>query len=326
MNKYNDIKYIRKSLATVASFDKMLSQRTEAGYKRKEHLEQFLIKGKWFLDSCGNCCRLDKPIIGMDDVEPYENLKSCGPYSMRLSRSFPANLQVRCAFCGGKFFIDDFYNARKEEVPSEVIILNDFIGKTFADVKRHYRKFEKADFICNSAEISEEGWVPLNNDYVIRPGNKMLLMPYMYYHHDCYEHKIIKETAQIINHNKSYDHFRNLAGEEFADHWIRAELFLAGIGIHSCAKMGEVPATLCGQFGKFKFRRAWTYWVVDGPVPLNIAKELYSDPVGKKYVRVMGHCGCPDPIEWANGKNYIDYYHIDTLPGLILFVSKIEVS
>lgn len=30
-------------------------------------------------------------------------------------------------------------------------------------------------------------------------------------------------------------------------------------------------------------------------MPLEIAKELFQDPVGREDVRVAGHCGCPAP-------------------------------
>ncbi len=46
-------------------------------------------------------------------------------------------------------------------------------------------------------------------------------------------------------------------------------------------------------------RRAWYYWVVECRMPLEIAKALYADPVGKTDIRVAGHCGCPSPEEGA---------------------------
>jgi hypothetical protein len=35
--------------------------------------------------------------------------------------------------------------------------------------------------------------------------------------------------------------------------------------------------------------------MVDGLVPLDVARELYADEVGKKDVRARGDCGCPSP-------------------------------
>lgn len=58
---------------------------------------------------------------------------------------------------------------------------------------------------------------------------------------------------------------------------------------------GEVPSQHMGKLGDFTFRRAWYYWVVHGPVPLEVAKELHEDIVGRTDIRVDGHCGCPAP-------------------------------
>jgi hypothetical protein len=65
---------------------------------------------------------------------------------------------------------------------------------------------------------------------------------------------------------------------------------------------GEVESRVRGQLGPYSFRRAWKYWVVNGDVPLDVARELYSDPVGETDIRVAGHCGCPAPaypwVQW----------------------------
>lgn len=82
---------------------------------------------------------------------------------------------------------------------------------------------------------------------------------------------------------------------------IRNELLEAGIFIlpNDPKDRGEVPAEFCGRYKGFTFYRAWDYWVVNGMVPLKVAKELYDHPTGAKNVRVMGHCGCPPPEDWA---------------------------
>lgn len=155
---------------------------------------------------------------------------------------------------------------------------------------------------------------------------------------------------------------KNLAGDPNCDADIRRELREAGIGlINEDRTKTEVPSTISGEFGVFKFTRAWYYWIVEGKMPLEVAKELYEDPVGRKDVRVAGHCGCPSPdepwIEWYDsegrrifplskkhkdfsheeagyqvffkdpskvGKGYIPLYHIDTEEGLRLFTDAIR--
>ncbi len=90
----------------------------------------------------------------------------------------------------------------------------------------------------------------------------------------------------------------NLAGDQNCDAEIERELTRCGIEVvRNQPREGEVPSSLRGKLGNFTFRRAWRYWVVNGDVPLRVAKEMYDDPVGKSDIRVCGHCGCPPPEE-----------------------------
>ena len=93
---------------------------------------------------------------------------------------------------------------------------------------------------------------------------------------------------------------KNLAGVPECDDYIRVELEKARIAVVPCElTRNEVPYRLTGQLGSFTFRRAWYYWVANGPMPLELAQELYDDPIGKTDIRVAGHCGCPAPEGWV---------------------------
>jgi hypothetical protein len=91
----------------------------------------------------------------------------------------------------------------------------------------------------------------------------------------------------------------NLAGKQ-SNCQITKELNQAGIPIVAHEEMlnTEPITNLTGQLGNFTFTRAWYYWVVSGELPLQLAEELYNNEIGKKDVRVAGHCGCPPPKEW----------------------------
>ncbi len=94
---------------------------------------------------------------------------------------------------------------------------------------------------------------------------------------------------------------QNLAGNADCDKIILSELKRCGIPALQIPERtrSEVPYTYVGKAGAFDFRRAWYYWCVDGRVPLAVAQEMYDTEVGKRDIRVAGHCGCPPPIEWA---------------------------
>ncbi len=93
----------------------------------------------------------------------------------------------------------------------------------------------------------------------------------------------------------------NLAGHPKADSIVHMELFVAGVPIFATDQpYGETrtryEGRLIGAGGEtYVFRRAWYYWVVDGPVPLEIAEKIYAqEPYGRD-ARVDGDCGAPPP-------------------------------
>jgi hypothetical protein len=89
---------------------------------------------------------------------------------------------------------------------------------------------------------------------------------------------------------------KNLAGNKDCDREIRRELERARIDIvEGQVARGEVPYTVTGALAGWTFQRAWYYWVAEGQLPLEMAKRLYADPIGRTDVRVAGHCGCPPP-------------------------------
>lgn len=114
---------------------------------------------------------------------------------------------------------------------------------------------------------------------------------------------------------------RNLAGNQRCDEWIAEELRRSMIPSQVyIGPLGEVPSLLLGHLGPITFRRAWTYWVAHGPVPIDLARALYADPVGATDIRVDGHCGCPPPEPpWTSRSDdgeIVTAYHIDSEVGL----------
>jgi len=163
---------------------------------------------------------------------------------------------------------------------------------------------------------------------------------------------------------------QNLSGERICDRVIEDELEEAGITVLRDVNggfgnyYGDVPYSVIGVLGewydveevrealrhirlkasdvaycfKYVFERAWRYWVVRGPVPLPVARELYEHPVGKT-LRVAGLADRLPPDKEKNGslllaKPYegpldeegaaVYLYHIDSQEGLNLFVKVLR--
>lgn len=131
---------------------------------------------------------------------------------------------------------------------------------------------------------------------------------------------------------------KNLAGVRDCDITIADELKLAGIDQVGAPAQGEVPYSIEGRIGKWRFWRLWYYWsasvvnVEDG-VPLDDAIKFNETkhPQIPNYtlgdvVRVGGYAGGDDPVKHSkkgNGNSFVCHYHIDDQVGLNEFVKLI---
>ncbi len=98
---------------------------------------------------------------------------------------------------------------------------------------------------------------------------------------------------------------------------VESELHLASIKVfkfRSLFRLGEVPSHAVGTLSTWTFKRAWYYYVAEGPgLPVEVAEQLHEKHGNA--VRVAGHCGCPSPREWYKGFG-VGLYHVDTQEGL----------
>ena len=105
----------------------------------------------------------------------------------------------------------------------------------------------------------------------------------------------------------------------------REELESTGIDVEEYPgyQSGEVPSKVYGILHHWAFRRAWYYWIAEGPgIPPDDAEKLHQRY--GQVVRVEGHCGCPSPSEWRKGFA-IGLYHVDSLEGLRALADLIKL-
>lgn len=123
--------------------------------------------------------------------------------------------------------------------------------------------------------------------------------------------------------------FPNRAGDKpDNDSLLRAELRAAGIptiqdvlgkGDDYLLEMfreqsGEVVTGVFGELHGWSFKRAWYYWVAQGPgIDVETAEKLHAE--FGKVVRVDGDCSSPSPRERFKGFG-CGSYHVDTPEGL----------
>jgi hypothetical protein len=132
-------------------------------------------------------------------------------------------------------------------------------------------------------------------------------------------------------------YFPNKAGDHAdTDDILRAELKAAGIQTLQEAEgkdpeyladmlrsmSGEVKTSVQGTLHLWTFKRAWYYWVAQGPgIEVEAAMRLHA--AHGKDVRVDGHGCSPSPREWFKGLA-CGHYHVDSQEGLKALADTIK--
>lgn len=121
------------------------------------------------------------------------------------------------------------------------------------------------------------------------------------------------------------DKFPNLAGKQ-DDDTPEFELHAAGIEavkLPEACRYGEPKTIIIGQLAGWSFKRAWYYWVAEGPgIEVVTAEQLHAEHGSD--VRVDGHCAAPSPREWFKGLS-CGHYHVDTHRGLRALADAIKL-
>lgn len=132
--------------------------------------------------------------------------------------------------------------------------------------------------------------------------------------------------------------FPNKAGDHAdTDANLRAELKAAGIqtmqeqaglpeDAFACLRetSGEVKTSVIGTLHGWIFKRAWYYWVAEGPgIDFERAMNLWTTHGTE--VRASGDCACRSPAVWYKGLA-CGMYHVDTQEGLKALADTIKAQ
>lgn len=336
---YDTIKGVKKSLKSLGTFQRLLSERRTAGYNRNERLNEFYVLGRYWLDTCGNCCKIQgyvpkvelpkiPDVLTRDKFLVYIKKNSVNGEDTMISSSYESGLPhegVICPVCKKEWDIGNCHDTMVLH-KTEVFPLSDLVGKTLGEVKMTYAKRNDAIYRMQSdILIRNDRFIDLSPEYpkpehdwqkgVVKNEKGWvserdgIMDDYVIQENDegffniwTYYHGDchLKSVADDPVFLGENGHFKNLAGAAYADIVIEKELKEAGIEIIKGDRTrSEVPFTLTGKLGTFLFGRAWTYWIVACMMPLEAAKEMYENKIGAKSVRVAGHCGCPPPEKYA---------------------------
>lgn len=174
MGDYNSVGGILRDLTDLDSLHELIRARHEAGYQRKEHLDEFLIMGKWFTDSCGNFGRMTiehryKEVPWAKDLKPVVSTPSFWePFRENISITTSLNNKIprshdRCPVCLKGWTLenaDDAHPWLDVETP-HLLHRNCIVLKRAVEGRSYYTDlFTKAGFHWFVLdEIQNEYWV-----------------------------------------------------------------------------------------------------------------------------------------------------------------------
>lgn len=219
---YNTKDGIKAYLASgLDGLNQLIRDRIEAGYKRNEKLDDFVIMGTWHTDSCGNFMRIDKPDLRktgrtIPDVltwkEVWDFVDRAGGITSSLRNDTPP-AHVECPVCKKKWTLSNCFDVVTGEDDFKTD-LKDFVGQPFAAVMAAFSlktdgiyRSHPEFFVRNDKHIdlrpqekypslkrNERGWVGSAFDefadvdmktYIVQPGDETSFKVYKYFHREC---------------------------------------------------------------------------------------------------------------------------------------------
>jgi hypothetical protein len=175
---YDTSKGIEFGLSSLSNLHALISARHAAGYDRGERLHEFIVLGRYWLDTCGNFMTATEgiPKDRMPDIPDIVDSNEFWQYSaVRASKSHYergttfssgqnlAEVGVKCSHCGRLWDISDCHDVFVAH-SNKVISLAGFVGKTLREVKAYFSQRDDAVYF-------------MQNDVLIRNDKNIDLLP-----------------------------------------------------------------------------------------------------------------------------------------------------
>ena len=156
MNSYDTKEGIEESINNADDFAAMLKARADAGYDRKERLQEFIVLGRYDLDTCGNFGMLDKRIDLPNVVTHGEANKLIPGLRICVNHGYQPTIGQICTTCGnawGVYDLDDSYGGRELH------------HKNCYYIQRASRELAEFQQVFALAGFKNVVWTPLPNNY-----------------------------------------------------------------------------------------------------------------------------------------------------------------
>lgn len=200
MHSYNTKEGLREAMSSLPLFVEVMKERQRAGYERREILDEFIVLGRFLLDTCGNCMvdhnfKADEKIKGLEKVltkeefwekiheydaatkpnmiKPEELRSPDFDYSANRGRPWPTSISysfqlclpnpnVFCPVCGYGWTMDNIFDLETRG-KDEFYRYPEYTGKTLANIKADYSRFTDAEYhITPDNAIQNDKYIDLS--------------------------------------------------------------------------------------------------------------------------------------------------------------------
>jgi hypothetical protein len=200
---YDDIGVMTTHILSLEGLNRLINARYEAGYNRKERLNEWVVLGWLCMDTCGNTMRMDRKcsdslVIPRNQVKRYVANMNC---------PVPQTNSI-CPYCGNGWDISNWYDVKITKHDKD--IEGSHVGITIKQLQdemngnglgKEYRIHEvvqndklidltpdpryKDDDYVGGYPINRSGHKYVKIDYVIEEGDKLWVTIFEYYHLEC---------------------------------------------------------------------------------------------------------------------------------------------
>jgi hypothetical protein len=211
---YDDLNRMLIYVNSLRGFNWLCQERYEAGYDRQETLHNYIVRGRWFLDSSGNISRVsyydeqcNTVDIDCDNLPliipwPSEILTNLGVHSVatRNGRCLPSSY-IHCPVCNEGWTIinahDSYVDSKCQAFKGEEVF-----RKTFAQIEREktstsplFRDYQFNDAFILNAEGNRI--YPDLDEYIFQSGDHLDVTYLEWMHKECLINKQAQEYREV---------------------------------------------------------------------------------------------------------------------------------
>jgi hypothetical protein len=195
---------ISDAAKTLQGFNRLVSERYDAGYRRNERMNEFYVLGRYFFDTCGNCGKLqgnipkvtvpDIPgVLTRDEFRVYTG--ETNSFSIAIGGGGDVPLPgLLCAHCKQEWSDTNFFDTVVYH-GVETHSLAGFVGETLLMATSVYQKRNDAvyrtqsDVLIRNEKYKERGWMGLkegiSDNHLIEAGDVLWLNVWRFFHAAC---------------------------------------------------------------------------------------------------------------------------------------------